>query len=827
MYDVPQDTINTLALFFGLPRCYAVGTKKGTWTRRHTLLDRNTFTRLLNRGKPICVAIRNGEKYEPYQDFCVFDIDCDDDFESTKKIVTKVSKVLRELEVNHLVAFSGSKGWHIFVFFSRSLHINDVSKFQQIVLQKCGARRTAVEKYTCENVTIETLIATGQGKVVKIPFSQHQRRKGYYELPVDIESVSGFDRDIPPSNVDWENSLTILDSVEKTSVVNILLINDIYGENLDSVEYDDDEKPVISDRDTCKKKLGTFTIPDILTPEIVKTQIKIREYITSVPCLNYCYEKATTEKGIYELRANLVTTLASAGFTREDIGIFFRDNICDTQDLANVGELEKQITYWYQKKYHSRCFVFQDKKSAKFCCPHPCSRSYPWELEEPVPPPPRGKSLDEMCDEIIQTGDSYIVYKTTRAGATTGLITSAVKNNKKLLVLTPTVKLTTEKIVEIMNLCKKKYGIEFTACALMDNREACMKLKRTTEALRKRLIADRKIGITDKSEYEKFPFIPKPKCEKIDSKTGNVSYCQFRKKQFDIVPNTIISNSSKTRCAFATVFDNMNTFDVVVMTYTKFVCLLLGAENGSHSSTEIEFNLRERDIILFDEVSHLIETPSLDIPYEQVWIDKKVAYNLLNTLNQQLSDYMASNDGRIANKIEWICNLTTEKINKLKTELERSTYEIGKLLDDNNYDEVNLEFIKYLKNLIQDTKRRNEPVDAIFNTLLLAKTDELFSTNIPTLDYDKNIAFIRKPETELVAEWLQKFGKQVIVTDATMPLADLNVILNWKFKKYNLGDPNKTAEKTYFIPDLRTITVKELFSKTDSAIKYIVQRIRE
>jgi DNA-binding Lrp family transcriptional regulator len=104
--------------------------------------------------------------------FMTFDVDFHD-LEMAKWITYKLTNTLNSVGINsYYISFSGSKGYHIDIFFNDLIQISDAEKFFNHVIHKSD-----VTPYSDEGNKVEFRVTDKQG--VKLPLGIHQKTGNY------------------------------------------------------------------------------------------------------------------------------------------------------------------------------------------------------------------------------------------------------------------------------------------------------------------------------------------------------------------------------------------------------------------------------------------------------------------------------------------------------------------------------------------------------------------------------------------------------------------------------------------------------------------------
>ena len=868
---VEANVTSKLGQLLNLPRNFAYG-YDGRWSRLHTPMTTLDLHLKLNQGTPLCVSVKDVDgkgSYLETMSFCVFDVDNRDNLEGAKNVTFLIASYLTFVEkLSTMVTFSGGKGFHIWVFFNRPIKEGDVAKFQYHVMMALGLTRTTTEEYTYEETHVETLIATGQGKVIKIPFSKHPAHPTRYEIPILFSDVMRFSPEAP---IDWAVACSILAEAKKVEATAIETIASKI------TEYDFVSSNPRRTRNSVR--ISPFTIPST-----APRQDEIAKMIEDTPCLKACYLYVVNRKnkGGFEKRVNIVVALSKAGFTPQEVAVFIRDNINDEEDNANRGMLEYQVRYWYPQTQLCECYIFRRKHFRNFCCPGFCGKSNPSKPtqnvsktyglvthefmrsigatdttnltmvddiltpperqerpapapeppsktppptepsipvepaveEKPHPEPPKDRTIMTMCEEIVRKRKHIQVFKTTRAGVTTSLVLSAVENGKRVIILEPTNELCEKKLQEIMKV-GESYSEripKFKGIALTDNRTMCLDLMEFATTIRQ------KFNVFQ-SEFDKFPFAVKRSCDK----------CFYRNYEVPFEAGTPLckSNPVKKQCALITAMRRFGESSVISMTYSKFQNLLKAVDVGSKYAEDLVGQLQLFDIIVFDEFSHYTDTPALDILMSSTWIDGKKAYDMLAQLGEKVRALRRWKDNHTTFKLENFGDDFITRLDESMRSIDKASVKLREVLDDEDTVEIQLNMMQFVGPLFDYMEEKNLSVIEILNMLQITEELPVALTDTPGLDYQHEYHVKKPPIFDHTRNFTSRFGGQIIVTDATMPKVTPQEVFGVEFERYNVGDPNETAKKTmYYCDDWEFYAGNTDASKQVVALDSVVNRLK-
>jgi hypothetical protein len=759
----------------------------------------------------LCVTLLDSDGR---QCFAVFDVDNETDFESTKCVANHLVEVLREEHIPFLITFSGKKGFHLWVFFTSPIPTGQVWEWQQYILERAGFEYEGVGKFKDTNGTIiETLFASGSGKVIKVPFSRHQARRDYFEIPIPWSSVADYNRDLPPTPADFDTALAVFNAVQTCN-----------SERITSLSPDGATVYVSHRRS--RSSAPSVTLPIFQTPDqATLAQDDIVELVDTTPCLKECKRRATELRGIYTERAILVAALSRAGFTREDIAYWFKHNINDADDNNNVGKLEYQVNYWYIRAGLASCRVLQ-QPGDRFLCQNRgnCKAEHPGDITVLDP-----STIEEYTDKIIKKGKDVVVYKPTRAGVTTNVIISSVRVGKKLLCVVPTNLIANQTVSEAMARAKAIHKFEIKAAVVGDNRVTCL-----TEMLRADDIRRQHFG-DDPSQwgrtaYDNLPFVVRGSCAK----------CQYNQSYVSINTDSPVYSCDRTgmKCAYATILKHIGDFDVLVLTYAKLRTILMST---SDSALQIKHALETFKVVLFDEIRTFTDNPTLEVLTQEVTMDGHEVYNILKKLETETLKLVERQENSTTHDIRTVGAQIKKKLKPYirtpnqttlddwRAQIQKDCARISNILNEDEI-EICLNFFARYAQIIRYVAQNNEGLPATIDALQLYMQEDWIISNVPNLDYKVNLSTLTPPKTADTATWLNSINAQLILTDATMPLVDFPKMFDREFKTTVVHDTRGMARKSAIIADNRHVSASNIEAHMDDVKRVLaadMQFLRE
>lgn len=751
-----------------------------------------------------------------YQVFAITDFDNAKRPESAKVPLEIFCKKLDEFGIDYATTESGMKGYHVWMFFDKSIYTKDVEQFQAKIFNLIGFQYLEEQKWVyCppeydqnkpmdeqDYTIVETLTALGDGKMIKAPFSMHPKRRERFELAYPLSELLRRTNDSPQTEEDFLRAEKIFQKLKTNDHLKILAIGDITNH---------EEEPAVTDnlKKILRHENRVFFKTPPQSPEMNTKIIEMLQHIVSVPCLSKCLDVSMSEPGIYYLRANIVTTLANMGYTREEIAYLIREVVNDEADNANRGVNEHQVDYWYRKKFHCRCDYFQEVGNPKFCCDEPCGRRSP---TQPDPEPThihltRTKDFEpiyDLCEQVIDEGKKLLVCtKTTRAGFTTALNIVAREKNKKILFFVPRTSISERTFKDTICLAQEKKGIFINGFVLSANQKAC--LVRMKEAM----------------EYEKK--YSKPLQVEIPIPREDCKHCPYRGTIVTPPPMTPLyeSDPENNACMTETYRLQRSIFDSGFTTYAKMYAIL---NTPSEDAKEMLTDIEKYDIIVFDEITQFVEMASFQMPIILKWREYestiRPTYNFFSILNHEFEEFMKEKGlSETVEKMHEYIDLFIETfadITKYK-----SSEKITNLLPTEQRNELRLNMITYLNMLYNYHVDTDKPVKSIYDALALLCEEFWYVEKLCTMEHVLEVNFIVPAKHKQVVDWVLGLNSQVIITDAVLPYQDLKMVFGPKLEEFNIGDPQGTAQTQLIITDTSNIVPTKLFDNEDRLRAYI------
>lgn len=452
--------------------------------------------------------------------------------------------------------------------------------------------------------------------------------------------------------------------------------------------------------------------------------------------------------------------------------------------------------------------------------------------------------ITDLATQIFKSRENLEIIKTTRAGVTTSLINQVAVTGRKMICVSPTNRIGEETFRDAMKIAHQVYGVDITGAILSANTKSCLKLRFQIKDLehRKREEPDwGDYGI----KYNDLAFHFKPSC--ISEKDGEYIECEYYERRFPNpfksdknIPLPVIASEitmyepdgeREGICAYTSVVQELTSYDILFITYDKLNSILM---NDRSDDAELIRNtlLADFDVMFLDEISQLAQHSPLQFKI----ISKEVSEEGGEVLNYTFFDDLYDEYDRL---IQYSPHETSQLmgeyidlfIDTFKPMVEElfilNEYD-GKpfsIRHENpipperkeKYDEMFTPFYSMIENY---AKHNNIHLSLIEKTILLLKSEFWWFVNVPTNEFSINASFVSSPKIVNIRSFIRDFDsfpeKQVLVTDATMPLIKISDLLGVKFKRFLVGDPRNTQQYQLVISDTKSVSSKRLLSGVKS-----------
>jgi len=451
------------------------------------------------------------------------------------------------------------------------------------------------------------------------------------------------------------------------------------------------------------------------------------------------------------------------------------------------------------------------------------------------------EKITTLAKQIFDTSENLEIIKTTRAGVTTSLVNQVAQTGKRMIVVSPTNRIGEETFRDAMKIAHQVYGVDITGAILSANTKSCLKLRFELKDLEHRKKEEKEWGDGYEVQWKNLAFHFKPSC--ISEKDGKVVECEYYESRFpnplvspDKIPLPVIASeildyqfdgNKEGICAYTSVINEMPSFDILFITYDKLNAVLM---NDKSDDAEIIRNtlLSDFSVLFLDEISQLAQHSPLsfniikkeiteeggtvthynyfDKLYEEY--DRLIQYSPHETA-QLMGEYVDIFINTFKPMVDGLFILNEDDGKPFSVRHENPIDADGK----EKYDEMFTAFYSMLQKFAKDY---NIHLSYIEQVLLLLKSDFWWFVNVPTNEYSVNASFISSPKIVNIRSFIRDFdsfpNKQVLVTDATMPLIKMSDLLGIKFKKFLVGDPRDTQSHQLVISDTKKVSVRSLLA---------------
>ena len=828
MQGASPEALTRLARLLGLPaKAYAVEINS-RWSRLHATLGLGEFLSTMSAGRPLAVSVSDylDGVYTHEQAFLAFDVDCAGNVGAAGKAAREIRDSLKIKGLSPGVTYTGKKGFRVWIFLTEAIPDQMAAAFQHDTLVAVGFTRNGSDHYLRGEVDCETLIGSGDGRIVKIPFSRHQdgERAEYFELPVSdglIDTIYTH----PPTDDDWICSLQEFEDWAQTEAEVVAL--QVEG------DWASGSAPVAPQR---PRRALSF---DFNIPAPSQVVYDIYERIMERPCLKQAFENCSHT---YWPRATIALSLAAMGYKIEEAAAFFAKYICDSEDLMNIGELQRQLANYYPSVKNCMCRVFQDRSSSHYCCPGPCGRARPTDMEPPrkleIPEPTHFDTPEEaekFFDDIIYRGNNASILGPARSGKTTGIGLSIIKQGFSAVVLVPRISIVTDTWAKILKMATDK-GLETKICFIPDNRLSCLKSKKRIKSVREEYDLDD----DEKCALEELPYLEKPSCKD----------CPYHDcVPEEIEPNTLYGEAdiSASICGYQTVVQNLESWNIVILTNKKFNRIISLSEEEGWSGANYTL-LTSRRVFVLDEVSSYFETADADIDIFNKHLPTGTEFRFVDVLKEDLKVVKAYIDGRIES-MPFRTDGMREVIAHRHDRFGEATKAVLKDINENykividdpeknvfvfkrdvTLDEI--EDVRKALSLAQGIAERKAMVDNvallhIYDLIALGGEMEWIFSNDPTIAYAPRVSIKIAPKTIGYINCITGSRSQIITLDITPSLIPMGNFFGVAFDSYNLGDRAGIYANTIIIPDSKHINASDVlkspnFNRLIEFIKKVV-----
>lgn len=450
------------------------------------------------------------------------------------------------------------------------------------------------------------------------------------------------------------------------------------------------------------------------------------------------------------------------------------------------------------------------------------------------------ESINNLVTDMLKDNRNFEIIKTTRAGVTTSLIYNTAITGKRMLVISPTNRIGEETFPQAMKLAHQIYGVDITGAILSSNTKSCLKLRFEIKDLEHRKKEEPEWGDYG-VKYRDLAFHFKPSCIS-KKKDDSLVFCEYYQNRFpqpyksdEGIPLPVTQSNitdydfdmgvREGLCSYTSVVNELPHYDILFITYDKLNAILM---NDNSDDAELIRNtlLSDFDVIFMDEISQLAQHSPLS--YTIYTKDEETG----EIHNSYFEDLYQEYDRLVTKTPSETVQLMGEYIDTFVEYFEREINRLFVLTDENEnvsfshrhdnpinderlerYDEMFPGFYTTIENYAKD---ENIHLSTLEKTLLLLKSRFWWLTNVPTNELTINVSFTSSPKIVNIRNFIKDFdslhNKQVLVTDATMPLIKMSDLLSVNFERFVIGDPRGTCDHQLVISDTKNISSRHLLA---------------
>lgn len=405
--------------------------------------------------------------------------------------------------------------------------------------------------------------------------------------------------------------------------------------------------------------------------------------------------------------------------------------------------------------------------------------------------------------------EKYYLEKTTRSGATTGLIIEAINNQKKILVIAPTIRICEITIKKALELSNREPNL----FRFGNNRELCLSLFQKAERI---------------PELKKFPFLLRDNCELC--RYASFISCKQHNKYHADCEDCVRANKNREKCKWRIAIEDINDYDIIYITIAKLFNL---TKIKSADSRKILNKIKKMvDINFLDEASRILSVgndgltfmteadpvykhPEKKINFPKLFkyeYDKLIPYMEQNLTYKQKGIWHGLYDFvKEIQKIHksWKPSLKNNTFYKLNSPLYKILRDLDKwYIKKNKFGSGDKDWLNLYKTIIKYVENGGKKPHAIIDILLLARYPQFYIQYTNPIRYNvKMEIFPAKPIKEFL-DFVNEISevKLFFTTDATEPPIPIEKMFTG-IKKIIINDPMGTAEKQTIHPYPRSINI--------------------
>lgn len=435
----------------------------------------------------------------------------------------------------------------------------------------------------------------------------------------------------------------------------------------------------------------------------------------------------------------------------------------------------------------------------------------------------RGR-LKEKINNGIDSRE-YII-KTTRSGTTTNVIIETVENNKKLLMIAPTIRICDITVNDALKLTNK----EVSLFRLGSNKDLCIKLSER---------------IKNTASLGNFPFLLKEDCR--NCQYNKYISCAMHETYNNKCADCHIINKEREKCNWRRAIEDIEDYDIIYITIAKMYALTKTTD--SEAQTLLRKIQKYINVIFLDEISNILDVGSegivfrekTDKIYRKITGEKnfpdafsKEYEKLYEFMNNRLTKQQKDIWYGLKDFVEAIDRIHTQwfQLNRLD-EFYKINSPLHKIIKKNDeyYKEKkirgsgDIDWLIIYQTLIDYSEETDYYPSAIVDLLIISKYKQVYIQYTSPLRYIYRMEILpAKPIKEFI-DFLNTLSEnsQFFTTDATEPPIDVKKMFP-KLQELIINDPMNTAEKQTIYPDNHIINISKMKSLRfylDSIVQFI------
>jgi len=423
------------------------------------------------------------------------------------------------------------------------------------------------------------------------------------------------------------------------------------------------------------------------------------------------------------------------------------------------------------------------------------------------------------------TTKEYII-KTTRSGTTTNIIVESIENNKKILVIAPTIKICEITVRDAIALMTK----EPTLFRFGSNTDLCLTLFEKAERI---------------PDLKRFPFLLKDNCQFCSY--ANMLICDRHQDYKSDCIDCNELNKARVKCNWRVAIEDIQDFDIVYVTTAKIHAL---TKTSDGDAGQILNNIYDSvDVIFLDEVSEVLDVGNSGITfiaepdsmYKKISPRKDFAVRFRHEY-EMITEYMEANLTRNQKKIwhgiydyikeiyrvhkHWKSLIKNNIFLCLDSPLFAILRDIDQwYIEHERRGSGDSDWLKVYRLLIEYTEETDYYPNTIVDTLILAKFPQFYIQYTNPIRYNLKMDILPAKPIKEFLDFLNELSehKQFFTTDATEPPIPIKKLFP-NILELVINDPMDTARKQTVYPDEYSLNISQpryLEKNLDDIVDYI------